>query len=330
MSTHIQHHQTIINGIRTHYAEQGTPSADKPTVILAHGFPHTWFSWHRQMQALADAGYHVVAPDLRGMGKTEAPHQPQAYDVPSTYGDLLGLLDHLGLEKAVFMGLDFGLFAIYDLAYHQPERMHAIIGLENPAWPHNPELPPLKEAAQWAENHFVHIQFFEAFGPADIDLNSDPKAFIRKVYYALSGDYHYLDVWKHPNTATYMEALPETPPLPWNWITEEEVDTIAADYAANGFTGGLNWYRAMDIRWQQRKPFEGKPNTVPFYFIGSENDVDLEAWHGEDPLAQLKQQYTDLRAVKMLKHAGHMMHLEKTDEVNAVMLEFMADICGKF
>ena len=316
------HHYAGINGIRMHYVEQGAG----PLVVLCHGFPHLWFSWRHQIPALAAAGWRVVAPDMRGMGQTEAPADPTAYDVDHTVGDLVGLLTHLGEKSAVFIGLDFGVFAIYDLAFRSPERLQAIVGLENPATPHNPQLAPLREAENWAKDHFDHIHYFETPGPADEALNAHPREFLTKVFYALSGDYHYLDVWKHPPGTSYLDALPQPPPLPWHWLSALEMEFFVAEYARTGFSGGLNWYRAMDLRWAQRRRFEGVKNPVPFYFIGSERDCDLEAWHGDDPLGALQQQYSEVRGVAMLSEAGHMMQMERPGEVNQWILRFLAEL----
>jgi len=317
-----QHRYARINGIGMHYVEQG----EGPLLVLCHGFPHLWFSWRHQIPALAAAGWRVVAPDMRGMGQTEAPCDPAAYDVEHTVGDLTGLLDHLGEQAAVFVGLDFGVFAIYDLAFRQPQRVRAIVGLENPSTPHNPRLAPLREAEAWAQKHFVHIHYFEPYGPADQALNAQPREFLTRVFYALSGDYHYLDVWKHPPGTAYLEALPEAPPFPWPWLTELEMEFFVSEYARTGFTGGLNWYRAMDLRWAQRRGFEGVKNPAPFYFIGSERDCDLEAWHGDDPLGALQQQYADVRGVAMLSEAGHMMQMERPREVNEWLLRFLGEL----
>lgn len=316
------HRRARINGIDMHYVEQGTG----PLIVLCHGFPHLWLSWRHQIPALAAAGWRVVAPDMRGMGQTEAPTDPRAYDVPHTVGDLLGLLDHLGEREAVFAGLDFGVFAIYDLAYSAPERVRAIIALENPSWPDRPEIAPLAEAAEWARNHFVHIEYFREPGPADAALDAAPREFLRKVFYALSGDYHYLDVWKHPPGIAYLDALPETPPLPWAWLQDWELEWYVSEYSRSGFTGGLNWYRAMDLRWAQRQAWRGLSSSRPFFFIGSENDVDLEAWHGADPIGAIGQQYTDVRRIEMLPHAGHMIQLERAADVSRLMVEFVRSL----
>lgn len=315
------HRHAKINGLDVHYAEAG----QGPLVVLLHGFPHLWFSWRHQIGPIAAAGFRVVAPDMRGMGETSGPDDAREYGVDRIVGDLTGLLDHLGEEKAVFSGLDFGLFAAYDLAYHHPERAAAIIGLENPFITPSDE-PPLALAARQARRHFNHIHYFAEPGVADRDLAAAPGEFLRKLFYALSGDYHYLDVWRHPPGTSYLDALPETPPLPWSWLTEAELDVYVDAYSRSGFTGGLNWYRAMDLSWEYRKSYAGRKNPVPFYFIGSERDADLEGWHGADPLDRLADHHADVRGVRMIEHAGHMMQMEKPAETTAAMLRFLAEV----
>lgn len=312
------HRYAKINGLDVHYVEQGTG----PLVVLLHGFPHTWFSWRHQIGPIADAGFRVVAPDMRGMGQTSGPPDHREYAPDRIVADLTGLLDHLGEERAVFSGLDFGLFAAYDLAYHRPGRIAAIIGLENPFFTPSDE-PPLTLAARQAERHFNHIHYFVASGTADDDLAAAPREFLRRLFYALSSDYHYLDVWRRPPGTPYIDALPDAPPLPWPWLTETELEFYVADYSRSGFTGGLNWYRAMDLSWEYRKSYAGRKNPVPYYFIGSEQDTDLEGWHGPDPLNRLDEHYADLRAVRMIENAGHMMQMEKPGETTAAMLEFL-------
>jgi pimeloyl-ACP methyl ester carboxylesterase len=305
-----------------HYVEQGMGVP----VILCHGFPHLWFSWRHQLPVVAQAGFRAVAPDMRGMGQTDAPTDIAAYDVPQITGDLLGLLDALDAERAVFVGLDFGAFAVYDLAFRAPERVLAVIGLENPAAPHNPAVPPLTEYAEMAKTHFVHIHYFAPVGPADAALDAAPREFLSKVFYALSGDYHYLDVWKHPPGTAYLDALPEPPPLPWHWLSDLELEFYVSEYARSGFTGGLNYYRSMDLKWASRKPFEGRTSSVPAFFIGSERDCDLEGFHGEDPVSLFRAQFSDVRRVAMIAGAGHLMQMEKPREVNTLLLECLGEI----
>ena len=122
--------------------------------------------------------------------------------------------------------------------------------------------------------------------------------------------------------------MSEPPPLPWPWLSELELEYFVSEYSRSGFTGGLNWYRSFDLKWEQRKPFEGVQSEVPAYFLGSEHDVDLEGFHGDDPISLMKAIFPDLRQVRMIPGAGHMVQLEASSEVNAILLEYLADICG--
>jgi pimeloyl-ACP methyl ester carboxylesterase len=319
------HRHATINGIHMHYVEQG----EGVPVVLCHGFPHLWFSWHRQITALAEAGYRVIAPDMRGMGQTGAPPEPAAYDVDHITADLVGLLDYAGIDRAVFAGLDFGAFAIYDLALRHPDRVTAVIGLENPAAPHNPDEPPLAEYRRMGEQHFLHIEYFREPPRADEELAAQPRLFLHKVFHTLSGACNYFDMFRHPPQTSYIDAMEEPPPLPWPWLSELELEFFVSEYSRTGFTGGLNWYRSMDLKWAQRKPFEGVQSNVPAYFLGSENDVDLEGFHGDDPIGLMCAIFPDLRQVRMIPGAGHMVQLEASEAVNAILLDFLADIKGK-
>ncbi len=312
------HHYVHINNINVHYVEQG----EGIPIILCHGFPHLWFSWHRQIPVLAAAGFRVIAPDMRGMGLTDAPADANEYSVEKITADLTGLLDHIGEEKAIFAGLDFGAFACYDLAMREPERVIAIIGLENPAAPHNPDVPPLTEYAEMAKNHFLHIDYFRPAGPADNDLAAAPREFFRKVFWVLSAKADFQKMWTYPPGTTYIDAMEEPlESLPWNWMSETELEYFVSEYSRSGFTGGLNWYRSMDIKWEERKPYEGKTSPVPAYFIGSSHDIDLEEFHGDDPISLMRQQFPNMKDVIMIPDAGHMLQLEKSDECNQAMLK---------
>lgn len=316
------HHHATINHIRMHYVEAG----EGPAVVLCHGFPHLWFSWHRQISALAAAGYRVIAPDMRGMGQTDAPASADEYGVDAITADLIGLLDHVGEPQAVFIGLDFGAFAIYDLAMRAPERVTAVIGLENPAAPHNPDVSPLTEYRAIGEQHFLHIEYFRPVGPADRDLAAAPREFLNKVFWTLGAQGDFFAMFKHPPGTTYLDAMKEPPPLPWPWLSELEMEFFVSEYSRSGFTGGLNWYRSMDLKWQQRKPYENVQSQVPAYFIGSDQDVDLEGFHGDDPISLMRAQFPDLRRVEMIADAGHMVQFEKSVEVNVLLLEYLEDI----
>lgn len=308
------------NGIRLHIAEQG----QGVPVIFCHGFPHGWFVWHRQLSALAEAGYHAIAPDLRGYGRTETPDGTDAYTNRAVIGDLLGLLDEIGAERAVFVGLDFGAQLVWELALRAPERIAAIMVLNNPYAPRPPK-PPSAFWTRAAQRHFLHLSYFQEPGVADAELDARPREFLARVYYSLSGEFHYLDTWKNPPGIGYLDALPQAPTMPWPWLSDAEFDTLATEFERTGFTGGLEWYRALDRNWELT---EGLPTevTAPAYFLYGENDPDMEGFSGRDPLAGLRAHVPDLRAVEEVPGAGHLVQLERTAEVNEFLLRHLAEL----
>ncbi len=87
----VKHRRVNTNGIALHIAEQGTG----PLVLLVHGFPESWYSWRHQIPALAAAGFHVVAPDMRGYGQSDLPHEVEAYSILHLVGDMVGLVSAL-------------------------------------------------------------------------------------------------------------------------------------------------------------------------------------------------------------------------------------------
>ena len=114
-----------------HVAEQGTG----PVVVMCHGFPESWYSWRHQLAALADAGFHAVAPDMRGYGQTEAPPDIESYTLLHLVGDMIGLLDALGAPTAVIAGHDWGAPVAWHAALLRPDRFRGVIGLSVPFRP---------------------------------------------------------------------------------------------------------------------------------------------------------------------------------------------------
>ncbi|GAB2695963.1 alpha/beta hydrolase [Nocardia thraciensis] len=298
---------------RMHVAEQG----EGYPVVFCHGFPHGWFVWHRQLSAVAAAGYRAIAPDLRGYGRTESPEGVEAHTNRAVIGDLLGLLDDIGAERAVFAGLDFGAQLVWELALRAPERVAAVFVLNNPFAPRPPK-PPSAFWTKAAVRHFLHLSYFQTPGVADAELAARPREFLERVYYSLSGDYHYLDTWKNPPGLGYLDVLPDAPPLPWSWLSESELDTLATEFERTGFTGGLTWYRALDRNWELTADLPTEV-PVPVHFLYGENDPDMEGFSGRDPLATLRAHVPDLRAVEKVPDAGHLVQLERTDAVNTFL-----------
>src|SRR5260370_414263 len=132
-------HRTVeTNGIRVHVAEQGSG----PLVLLCHGFPESWYSWRHQLRALAEAGFHAVAPDMRGYGQTDRPQEIEKYTLLHLVGDMVGLLDALGAESAVIIGHDWGAPVAWHAALMRPDRFRGVAGFTLPFRPRRPAPPP--------------------------------------------------------------------------------------------------------------------------------------------------------------------------------------------
>jgi epoxide hydrolase A/B len=318
----LRHRQVHTNGIELHVAEQG----DGPAVVFCHGFPHTGYMWHRQLPVVAAAGYRAVAPDMRGYGRSSIPASVDQYTNELAVGDLMGLLDDLGEERAVFVGLDFGAALVWELALRRPDRVRAVVVCNNP-YVGRGRKRPSELWARMAEKHFLHLHYFQESGPADAELNADPRRFLSSIYYALSGAYHYLDVWQHPTAGNgYLDVLPVAPSLPWPWLPTEDFEVLVSEFTRTGFTGGLNWYRALDLNWELTEPFAGAQIDVPAFFMYGERDCDMEGFSGMDPLAVMRSLVPDLRRVEMVPDAGHLIQLERTEVVNELALSFLKEL----
>ena len=153
MNMHGLKHRFIeTNGIQMHLAEQG----EGPVVLLCHGFPELWYSWRHQLEALAAAGFHAVAPDMRGYGQTDAPEAIDQYTLLHLVGDMVGLLDALNQETAVIAGHDWGAPVAWHASLLRPDRFRAAIGLSVPFIPRGQVHPRQRAAAEHAVDGLRH------------------------------------------------------------------------------------------------------------------------------------------------------------------------------
>nr|WP_199340717.1 alpha/beta hydrolase [Mycobacteroides chelonae] len=308
-----------------HVAEQG----EGPAVVLCHGFPGLWYTWRHQLAALSAAGYRAIAPDMRGYGRTTAPRDVTAYNRSTTVNDLVGLLDALDLHDAVFSGHDFGAHLVWDMPAWAGDRVRALIQLSVPRTRRLPVTPSVG-FNYLASQHFTHLEYFQEPGVAESELDAQPKTFLATLFHALSGANRYLDCWDHPahvgdKRNGYLDVLPSPPPLPWNWLSEQDLDYYAAEFTRTGFTGGLNWYRAEDLVWSQNEHLHDRPIGVPVTFIAGSADPVLEML-GRDPMTAMADLVPGLRSVLIVEGAGHFVQMERPDAVNTAMIEFLGSL----
>jgi pimeloyl-ACP methyl ester carboxylesterase len=295
----VKHRQVATNGIELHVAEEGE---GKP-VVLCHGFPELWYSWRHQLPALAEAGYHAVAPDLRGYGDSSIPEDVEAYDVLTLCEDLVGLLDDLGEERAVFVGHDWGGTVVWNLAVAHPERVAAVVGMSVPFIPRAPA-PPTEIMRENLGEDF-YIVWFQEPGVADEALGRD----VRRTL-ATSR------VW----TSEWAEGDEEVR-VP-RWMSEDEMRVYVEAFERTGFTGGLNYYRNIDRNWELTEPLGGRRVEQPALFItGSRDPVQRFA-----PPEVMDGWVEDLRGKVVIDGAGHWVQQQSPDEVNEALLSFLRDV----
>lgn len=324
MTANVAHRTVTANNIKLHIAEQG----EGPLVVLCHGFPESWYSWRHQLAALAVAGFHAVAPDMRGYGQSDRPDSIDQYTLLHLVGDMVGLLDALGAEQAVIAGHDWGAPVAWHAALLRPDRFRAVIGLSVPFRPRG-HAAPTSVMPQRDDAQFYQL-YFQTPGVAEAELERDPRETIVKLLFAASGDVPRRgtgqgDVGMVPRNGGFLTRMPSPAALP-RWLTKADVDFYAAEFARTGFRGGLNWYRNIDRNWELLAPFAGAKVNVPALYMAGDRDL-VVAFRGMDKLVpNLKNFVPQLRNTIMLPGCGHWTQQERASEVNAAMIEFIRQL----
>jgi pimeloyl-ACP methyl ester carboxylesterase len=316
----ITHRFIETNGIRMHVAESGAG----PLVLLCHGFPESWYSWRHQIPALAAAGFHVVAPDMRGYGQTEAPEAIDQYTVLHLVGDMVGLLDALGEATAVIVGHDWGGPVAWYSALLRPDRFRAVVSLSTPYRPRGKVRPG--SVMPRTDDAVFYQLYFQTPGVAEADLEEDVRTSIRGVVLAIageaaggSGDFSMVPKaggMRARNRAASLAPLP-------GWLTEADIDFYVREFSRTGFRGGLNWYRNIDRNWELMAPFTGAKVAVPALFVAGERDVVLSFPGAKEIVANLAAAVPRLRETLMLPGCGHWTQQERPEAVNAALIGFL-------
>jgi pimeloyl-ACP methyl ester carboxylesterase len=308
-------HRTIeTNGISMHVAEQG----DGPLVVLSHGFPELWYSWRHQLPALADAGYHAAAPDLRGYGCTDRPDQVEDYDIFHLTADLTGLLDAYGEDRAVFVGHDWGAIVSWQLALLAPERVRAVANLSVPFFP-RPTIPMTEIFKAMAGRAFFYILYFQRPEAPERELSEDVRHSLLAMYWAWSGESPRRAFRRiEKDAGGYLDQFPDPPQLP-SWLSEEDLGPFVRAFERTGFTGGLNYYRNFDRNWELTEHLEGAKVEQPAFFATGDRDATRRM----SPAGVMEGFVPDLREELILPGCGHWTQQERPEEVNRALIAFL-------
>lgn len=308
------------NGVRLRTIEAGERGS--PVVVLAHGFPELAYSWRHQIPVLAAAGYHVLAPDQRGYGRSSKPEAISDYNIAELSADLVGLLDDVGAERAVFVGHDWGAPVAWSSAQLHPDRVAAVAGFSVPAVP-RAAVPPTQAFRSLFGENFFYMLYFQDPGVADAELGADPGKTIRRMMAGLGppGDHEAAARMLQPGPAGFVERLPEPDGLP-SWISADELDHYIDEFTRTGFTGGLNWYRNLDRNWEILANPVSATITVPAMFVAGADDPVLGFMSRDRTTEVVTGPYHEV----IIEGAGHWLQQERPDRVNEVLLEFLSGL----
>ena len=294
--------QIAVNGIELRVVEHG----EGPLVVFCHGFPELGFSWRHQVFAFAEAGFRTLTPDMRGYGGSSRPDRIQDYAMATLCGDLVGLLDAVGAQDAIFVGHDWGASVVWQTALRHPDRVRAVAGLSVPVAP-RPKAPPISIFRSRLGENF-YMCWFQEPGVADAALAADVRRTLLRDEVVSAGD------------MTGGSANPQPP----QWLSEAELQYYVDAFTETGFTGGLNYYRNLDRDWELSADLAGAKITAPAYFIAGADDAVLRF----TPLAKMDAVLTDLRGTLLLDGAGHWIQQERADEVSAALIDFAHSVPG--
>jgi pimeloyl-ACP methyl ester carboxylesterase len=305
------------NGIELFLREQG----EGPLVVLCHGWPELSYSWRHQIGAIADAGFHVVAPDMRGFGRSSAPAEIAAYSIFDTVGDMVALVAALGKTQAIIVGHDWGAPVAWHAALFRPDIFTAVAGLSVPP-PFRGRGRPLQTLREAGVTNF-YWQYFQTQGVAEAEFERDVGLTMRSVLAGrrLSDPSAGLFI---QDGKGFLDNVSVDQPLP-KWLGDDELAVFIEAYKTTGFRGGLNWYRNIDRNWELTAPWQDAQIRQPSLFIAGSRDPVITGLIGAKRVAELERVLPNLKRKLIIDGAGHWIQQERPDEVNAALIAFIRD-----
>ena len=279
------HREAVVNRVRLHYVEAG----GGPLIVLLHGFPEFWYSWRHQIPALAEAGFRVMAPDLRGYNLSDKPAGVRHYRLGALVEDVAGLIRRAGAGKAVVAGHDWGGGVAWALAMRWPQLLSRLVILNAP---HPGAF--FRELRTWSQLRRSWYMFF-------FQLPVLPELFMR------AGNFRGLE-----------RTLRHDPVRP-GAFTDEDIQRYKEAIARPGaLTAGINYYRAA-FRYSRLSPAQSFPKIeVPTLLIWGEKDRYL----GIRLTEGLDRWVADLR-IERIPEASHWVQNDAPERVNRLMIDFL-------
>lgn len=309
------------NGINMRIAEMG----EGPLVILAHGWPESWYSWRHQLKALAAAGYHAVAPDMRGYGSTEAPEPVTEYDIHHLAGDIVGIIDAMGEDKAHLVGHDWGAIVSWNSVLLHQERFHSLTAMSVP-YGGRGAVSPIEGMKRGFGENFYYILYFQEPGVAEAEFDAAPRAILSRLY-------------RSPDRPTKPAVLTDPkmsaggwiprlgePIMRPDWLSKSDLDYFVGEFERAGFRGSINYYRNFDRNWETTPELADATIDIPVMFLAGEKDVVIRGRTQAQLQASMEAVCTDLREVTLIPETGHWVQQEEAGIVNSELIDFLRTV----
>ena len=318
----------VDDGIRLHIAEQRPEtSAEAPLVIMVHGFPESWYSWRHQLPALAAAGYHAVAIDVRGYGRSSKPTAIEDYRMLSLVQDIVSLVPALGHEQATLIGHDWGAPIVWNSALLRPDLFRGVAGLSVPYSPPGLHRPSEVFRSMSGDAHEFYILYFQQPGRAEAEIEEDVRRWLLGFYYSASGEVEpgeqAIGLVPHGKKLKDQMQFPDSMP---EWLSEQDLDFYAEEFERTGFFGALNRYRNVDRDWRDLAVFRHRPIEIPAMFVGGSKDGPT-IW-GAPSIERFPETLPQLFRSVILDGSGHWVQQERALETNQHLLDFLAHVHG--
>ena len=304
------------NGVRLATFQAG-PEDGFP-IVLCHGFPELAYSWRNQLPALAAAGYRVIAPDQRGYGASDKPVEVQSYDIHHLTADLVGLLDALDIEQAVFCGHDWGGLVVWQVPLLHPSRVAGIIGAGVPFLPRAPADPVATFREMWGDR--MYIVNFQDSHEADETFDADPARVFDVLMRKSPMTLEQFNALPHEDKVADLIARVKAGPGEGEAILSDAERAVFTDaFRAGGFTGPINWYRNWSRNWETTADCEQRID-VPALYIKAGNDLATAAIPDLDAL--MAGHVADIEIAEV-PESGHWLQQEFPAEVNEIMITWL-------
>lgn len=312
---------TVVNGdIELSVLADGPVDSRELPILCVHGWPELAWSWRHQLAHFAAQGRRIAALDVRGYGASSKPSAIAAYTMAELTGDVAAVIDAMG-GKVILFGHDWGAPIVWQTAVRYPDKVAAVAGLSVPYTPTG-DASFLQVIRKLYAGRFFYQLYFQEPGVAEAEFAGDPDALL-KVYHGASGAGMAAPAGEAKAAADpFLKGMPVPAALP-DWLSAEDLKVYDDAFAAGGWTGPFNRYRAQELDHEQRAAVVGKHVAQPAAFVAGTLDPVRRFIPGRDGYADAGAACDDFRGTTLIEGAGHWVQQEAPAATNAALQTFV-------